>query len=53
MDKDEFIFGPEQLKSFRHLQDNMINNSMSSADKDKQYYLYTDASKTGLGGVLF
>jgi hypothetical protein len=43
----------QQQESFDYIKRAVSENAMSSADPKKQYHLSTDASKYGLGGVLF
>lgn len=48
-----FVWGPEQQESFQYIKDAICNNAMAGADHDRQYHLATDASNTGIGGILF
>jgi len=49
----EFCWGPEQDASFQYIKDCITSNAMAGTDATKQYHLSCDASKTGIGGVLF
>lgn len=48
-----FEWGSDQQRSFEHMKCSIILNAMYSGDERKQYHLSTNASKRGLGGVLF
>jgi len=52
-EKDSFDWGPSQQESFNHIKESITNNAMAGADPAAQYHLATDASKRGVGGVLF
>ena len=53
VDTNEFHWGEEQEKSFEYIKDCIINNAMAGSDPSKQHHLCCDASKTGIGGVVF
>jgi len=46
-------WGEEQERSFEELKRAVIDNVVYGRDDTQQYYLMRDASKNGLGGVLF
>ena len=48
-----FKWGEDQQKSFEHIKSSIISNAVYGGDDRIQYHLATDASKTGMGGVLF
>ncbi|CAG8826481.1 9045_t:CDS:1, partial [Dentiscutata erythropus] len=48
-----FCWGPEQQKAFEILKNHLITAPvLKYPDFDDMFYLYTDASSTGLGAVL-
>ena len=53
VEKSTFDWGDEQRQSFLHIQKSISENAMSGLDENLQVHLATDASKFGLGGVLF
>lgn len=53
VEKGSFDWGDEQRQSFYHIQKSISENAMSGVDESLQMHLATDASKYGLGGVLF
>ena len=53
VEKETFDWGPEQQESFLHIKKSISDNAMSGIDENLQVHLATDASKFGLGGVLF
>ena len=53
VEKDSFDWGEEQRQSFQHIKQSISENAMSGIDEDLQIHLATDASKYGIGGVLF
>ena len=46
-------WGPREEKSFKALKTAVIKNAVFGGSELRQYHLSTDASKTGIGGVLF
>lgn len=53
IEKGRFDWGEEQRQSFQHIKQSISENAMSGIDEELQLHLATDASKYGLGGVLF
>ena len=51
--KEDFRWSDERNVPFEAIKQAIINNAMASPDPDVQYHLAVDASKSGLGGVLF
>lgn len=52
-DDDTFIWTEKEQRSFEHLRDSILNNACIAGDPEVQYHLACDASKTGIGAVLF
>lgn len=48
-----FQWGPAQQEAFDRVKWEVCNNAVSGGNENLQYHLATDASKTGLGAVLF
>ena len=46
-------WGPRQERSFKALKTAVIENAVFGGSELRQYHLSTDASKTGIGGILF
>lgn len=53
VEKETFDWGPSQQESFETIKESITDNAMAGADPAAQYHLVTDASKRGVGGVLF
>jgi hypothetical protein len=51
--KVRFNWGPEQVTVFQKVKDAIASISLAGGDNSRQYHLATDASGTGIGGVLF
>ena len=49
----EFLWTPEKEVAFQAIKQAIVNNAMAAPDPTSQYHLAVDASKRGLGGVLF
>jgi len=49
----EFVWTPEKAVVFQAMKQAIANNAMAAPDAYLQYHLAVDASKRGLGGVLF
>lgn len=49
----EFEWGASQDASVKWIKRSILENACCGSDKTLQYYLSSDASKTGTGGVLF
>ena len=45
-------WGEPQQKAFEAIKEAIVNNATFGGKEDVQYHLMTDASKTGIGGVL-
>ena len=48
----EWEWGDAQERAFAAIKDAIVNNATFGGKDDLQYHLMTDASKTGIGGVL-
>ncbi|KAF3931381.1 Protease [Dactylella cylindrospora] len=46
-------WGAKQKASFNSVVNDVVNRAMTSGEPKIQYHLVTDASKTGIGGILF
>ena len=53
VEKDSLDWEQEQKQSFQHIKRPISENALSGVDENLQMHLATDASKYGLGGVLF
>ena len=52
--KKEFKFGKEQMDAFQHLKELLTSPPiLGFADYDLPFELHTDASKLGIGAVLY
>ena len=49
----ELRWGGEQQSAFNQIKKSVLENACSGGQPNVQYHLATDASKTGLGGILF
>lgn len=49
----DFRWSAQHQRAFDAVKQPVLENACSGGDDDRQYHLCTDASKTGLGGVLF
>lgn len=49
----EIIWQKKHQKAFDTVKKAIIENACSGGQEDIQYHLSTDASKTGVGGLLF
>ena len=50
---ERWEWGEEQEKSFESIKRSVVENAVFGGEEDMQYHLATDASKTGIGGVLY
>ena len=50
---EEFIWDSERNTAFEAIKQAIANNAMAAPNPNAQYHLAVDASKKGLGGVLF
>src|SRR5436305_5820723 len=52
-ERDPWQWTSRQQEYFDYIKKAISKNAMSGADTELQYHLSTDASKYGIGGVLF
>ena len=52
-EKEDFYWNRKKEIAFQAIKQTIANNAMASPDPTMQYHLAVDASKRGIGGVLF
>lgn len=53
IERDQFLWGPEQDLAFCAIKDAILHNLVTGADPKLQFHLAVDASLCAIGGVLF